>query len=223
MFELADFTFQNILGFATICISLATLMITYVLFNKQQDAEIIVYIAPSQVNYQCIDLVVENIGNGLARNVSFTTDKPIPKSAFGFEQGGGNDITMFDDGVFINGIAYFFPKEQRRFLWGQYHALNEALEDGKLNITVQYSSKRFGGLCMKKHTTTSLLDIATFRYVSASNKSIALLKKVESLREEIKDSFRKTNGNFRDLNRTVDALLKLQNKETKRPWERNHK
>ena len=154
MFDISNFTFQNILTVTTIWISLISLVIAYVIFNKQQDPEVIIYVALSKTHQSCLDLIVENVGAGVAYNLRITSSKALPIRAFGFKSV-GNKIEYSDDGLLAKGLQYFVPKEKRIQLWGQYAVLKEALDDGSVEITAHYNGHRFCKLDAKKFHSDS--------------------------------------------------------------------
>lgn len=210
---------ESILAITSTLTAICTLVITYILYNKQQEPEVIVYLVPSNTN-KSINLIVENIGNGIARNITFNSNKPIPKSACGWEKT-GNRIDYFDDGIFIKGIQFFLPKNKRNFQWGDYWALKEALGDGTIEIETNYQSFRLGGLYKKKHKAVSVIDVSSFRYVDASNHEINVVDSLKNIRKELENNIRKNNQNMLKLNHNLEHLL-VMNKKTKRVWEKNH-
>ena len=217
MFDISNFTFQNILTVTTIWISLISLVIAYVIFNKQQDPEVIIYVALSKTHQSCLDLIVENVGAGVAYNLRITSSKALPIRAFGFKSV-GNKIEYSDDGLLAKGLQYFVPKEKRIQLWGQYAALKEALDDGSVEITAHYHGHRFGKLYAKKFHSVSVVDITSFMHMEASNSQFELISKIQKIEAQLKD----TNRKLRDISESLDAQTQIKEVNLKkRVWEKN--
>ncbi len=188
-----------------------------VIFNKQQDPEVIIYVALSKTHQSCLDLIVENVGAGVAYNLRITSSKALPIKAFGFQLV-GNNIKYSDDGFLARGVQYFVPKEKRTQLWGQYAALKEALDDGCVEITAHYDGHRFGKLYAKKFHSVSVVDITIFMHMATSNSQFELISKIQNIEAQLKD----TNRKLSDISESLDAQTQIKEMNLKkRVWEKN--
>ena len=67
-----------------VIITLSATVINWRLFRSQIDPRVIVYAEADETRPSIILIVIENIGKGLAKNVSFTLSHQIPSEAYGW-------------------------------------------------------------------------------------------------------------------------------------------
>jgi hypothetical protein len=176
----------EILSFTALVIALLSAVISYVLLRAQSEPEVVVYAVADLGRPSIINLIIENIGKGIARNVSFRTSRPMPQEAFGFENAA--IPKQMQRGPIVHGIAFLHPGERRVITWGQYGGLTKGLEDQPLDVTATYYSSPAFKLVRKKHVTSSTIDIKSFEGTDASDgnwdkKSAEQLQKIaETLR-----------------------------------------
>ena len=77
-------TFQAIFYVASPLVTLLAVSVAYIALLRQSRPHIIVEYRPNPNIQTMIDLVIENMGNGLARDVSVS--QPIPIAYFGIEE-----------------------------------------------------------------------------------------------------------------------------------------
>lgn len=91
---------------ASLSIALITVMATvinYLFFRANVDPNIIIYVDTDEKRPSLILLVVENIGKGLARDISFNFSKPLPQDAWGLGPESEEPQAM-NSGPLIHGI-----------------------------------------------------------------------------------------------------------------------
>jgi len=93
-------------------ITVSATVINYLFFRSQTDPEVIVYASLDERRPSVVILVIENIGRGLAKNITFASSKPIPQKAFGLGDDAPTPRTM-DYGPIINGIPSLGPHSKR--------------------------------------------------------------------------------------------------------------
>ncbi|RTZ48052.1 hypothetical protein EKL30_03560 [Candidimonas sp. SYP-B2681] len=147
---------SELLSWAAVPVALSSVIVSYHLLRLQRDPELAVYATPDHQRPSIINLVLENIGNGIALDVTFKSNRDIPVRAFGFED--AQEPRTMDSGVLINGIASFLPGEERIIPWGQYGGLKKGLGNGLLDITATYYSKRPLRIWTAKHRSVSQID-----------------------------------------------------------------
>lgn len=176
----------ELLSLTALVIALMSAMISYVLLRAQSEPEIVVYAVADTRRPSFINLIIENIGKGIARDVSSKTSRPLPQEALGFE-----DAPMpkqMQRGPIIHGIAFLHPSERRVVTWGQYGGIKKGLEGIPIDVTATYFSSPALKLIRKKHVTQSTIDIESFEGTDASDdnwdkKSAEQLQKIaESIR-----------------------------------------
>ncbi|CUA87851.1 hypothetical protein [Pseudidiomarina woesei] len=154
--EIGIFWTSVILALVTVT---ATLF-NYLLLRTQKDPEVIVYATPDDRRPSIINLVIENIGPGLAKRVKFTLPDYFPERAFGFED--APKPNNMSHGPLVSGIPSLGPNAKRIITWGQYGGLFQALADEPVLIKCKYSRDRIGFPGSKKLTNECLVDIKSF-------------------------------------------------------------
>ncbi len=109
-----------------------------------------------------INLIIENVGRGVALDVSFSSSRSIPREAFGLGPNVKKTAKTFDIGPFASGIPSLGPGSKRILTWGQHGGLDAAIGDGTIDITARYRSKPPMSFGWKTHATTSRIDIKSF-------------------------------------------------------------
>ena len=157
----------ELLSFVALLIALASTVINYLLLRAQQDPEVVVYIIHDTRRPSIINLIIENIGKGIARDISFASDRAMPWEAFGFAE--SKMPKQMERGPLIYGVPFLSPGEKRIMTWGQYHGLSKGLEGKPINITAKYFSNPRFRLVRQTHTTVSTIDIKSFEGTDASD------------------------------------------------------
>lgn len=123
-----------------------------------------------------IQLVIRNIGNGLAQNVRFETSRPL-MVMYGLDEENPDPPRPVDKGPFVTGIPSLGPGDCRIMNWGQPGALKSALGEGAIDITSLYE---FEGKPMPP--TVCHVDVASF-LGTVAHESIELraVKALESI------------------------------------------
>ncbi|TLD43573.1 MAG: hypothetical protein JETT_0004 [Candidatus Jettenia ecosi] len=158
---------SEILSLVALVIAFTSTIINYLLLRLHRDPEVIVYAASDHRRPSIINLVIENIGKGLAFDVKFETNRSIPQRAFGFEN--APNPKPMDNGPLIIGIPSLGVGEKRIITWGQFGGLNKGLGDDVLDITATYRSCPMLRFTKQKHKTKSRIDIKSFKGTDASD------------------------------------------------------
>lgn len=150
---------------ATLVVGTVTIfaaLVNYFIFRSQVDGNVIVYAKHDTKRSTIITLTIENIGKGVAYDVGFTSSRPIPDDAFGWEPIPQEKSKYMSDGPFINGIPALEPGGKRELDWGQFIGLKSAL--GGKPITIKATYRSAGDLFQtdSMKTTDSVIDIMSF-------------------------------------------------------------
>lgn len=142
----------------------------------QSDPNIIVTAVHDENNPSLLLLVIRNIGNGLAKEIQFTSSKQIMQ-AFGI----GNDeirapIPM-QEGPFVDGISSLGPNENIKIYWGQSGGLNRLLGKETIEIRCEFKSSD-----NRNHVNNCSIDVASFMKTVASE---SMIKKIANALEGI--------------------------------------
>lgn len=161
------FSASEILSLVALVIALTSLVVNFLLLRIQRDPDVTVIAIHDDRRPSIINLIIQNTGQGAARDVTFSSNCPIPARAFGFE--GAPQPAAMSDGPLIRGIPTFAPGEKRIITWGQYGGLKSGLGDNVLDIVSTYYSRPALSLTRQRHTTTSRIDIRSFEGTDASD------------------------------------------------------
>jgi len=191
-----------------VLITVAATLFNYLFFRSQIDPEVIVYVTPDEKRPSIIMLVIENIGCGLAKDISFSYSRPIPQDAFGFEN--AQVPKNMNYGPLITGIPALGPKSKRFITWGQYGGLEKGIGNDVIHVTVTYKSDYRFPLGKRTHKTICPLDIKSFEGTDESDKNWD--KKAADQLEKIATVLNQAVSEFRSLK--ID-LIKHTNSEGK--------
>ncbi len=176
-----------------VLVTVTATAINYLFFRSQTDPEVIIYASPDERRPSIVILVIENIGRGLAKDISFTSSKPIPQKAFGFGENAPTPRTM-NHGPIINGIPSLGPNSKRIITWGQYGGLKKGICDDVIYITVTFRSDRIYGLGKRSHKVVCPIDIKSFAGTDAADynwdqKAANQLEKIAKTLERLASGF----------------------------------
>lgn len=188
---------EHLLSIIALVVAVTSAIISYVLLRLQQDPDVVVYAIPDARRPSIINLVIENIGKGIARDVTFTSDAPVPQKAFGFEDAPKPEVMM--SGPLVRGIPFLPSGDKRVITWGQYGGLLAGLPTDPLSVTAHYRSQPSLRFLPKKHKTCSQIDLRSFEGTDVSDhnwdkKTAEQLEKIartlQSLREPSSSALR---------------------------------
>lgn len=122
---------QTIFYVVSPLITLLAVSVAYLALLKQSKPHILIQYRPNPNIQTFIDLIVENIGGGMARDITFS--QPLPAKCFGIEKHDGPGLEVLGDGLpaIAAGQRYIFDG-------GQYGGLASKICD-KLEIEISYS------------------------------------------------------------------------------------
>ena len=142
--------------------------LTYRLVRSQNEPNLVVYVRHDESRRGIIQIIIENIGRGLASDVSFALSHQIPVGAFGFSEAEAQPGEPMIDGPLIEGIPALGPGDSRKIIWGQFGGLYKALGDGIVEVKCQY---RDGARRMPP--ATFRLDVRSFKKTDAAESDAA--------------------------------------------------
>jgi hypothetical protein len=116
--------------------------LTYRLVRAQSEPNVAVYVRHDDSRPSLIEIVVANIGRGLATDLSFTSSRPLFHKAFGVSLDQATTAEPMLDGPLVEGIPALGPGDSRRITWGQYGGLLKALGDGTITVQCHYKHGR---------------------------------------------------------------------------------
>lgn len=169
---------------ATLILAILTgiyVLLTKKILEAQSDPCVILTVVHDQNRPSILQLVVKNIGNGLAHDISFEFSKPLPNHAWGITTENAKDAEVMKDGPLILGIPALGPGEERKIDWGQYGGLIKNI--GEKPITATSFFKNNG---KKMKPVKSYLDVKSFEGTNASESPIAkIANHIENISKEV--------------------------------------
>lgn len=132
-------------------VTLLAVSVAYLALLKQSRPQILVQYRPNPGIQTLIDLVIENIGGGMARDVTFS--KPLPSQCYGIEKADGEGLEVLSDGLpaIASGQRYVFDG-------GQYGGLTSRIGE-KLELEISYSFRNPIGI-NRKRKESCVLSVA---------------------------------------------------------------
>lgn len=174
---------MGLMSVLTIVISLLSVLIAYMVFANNLKPKIIIFAQMHKNKKTIINLVVKNIGNDIAYDVKFVSDRPIPRSAFGLLKL-ENPNEFFESGIFSYGIKVFNPQQEFVYEWGQFYGLMEALNEQPLEIKAYYKYRNPLKLWYPKGKDVSVIDIREMSGLPVNYGSVRV--ELKNLTEEVK-------------------------------------
>ena len=167
-------------------IAISSVLISYIVYRSSNAPNVIVYADDDKRRPTIIVLVIENIGHGPAKNVTFSLARDLPQKAWGFD-----DAQMpqkMDEGPILTGVPYLAPGARRVINWGQYGGLKKWFEGSTIDVQVSFERCDPIPLLRKRITNVSTLDVASFGPTDASdsNWDKKVAKELEGLNAQMK-------------------------------------
>jgi len=147
---------QTIFYVVSPLVTLLAVFVAYMALVKQSRPHILVHYRPNPDIPSIIDLVIENVGGGMARNVSFS--QAIPAKCYGIEKASGDCTDVLGDGLPAIAAAQKYV-----FDGGQYGGLAERLGE-KLELEVSYEYKNPIGIA-RKRKESCVLSVSHMKYM----------------------------------------------------------
>ncbi|RZG45760.1 hypothetical protein [Acinetobacter wuhouensis] len=154
----------------TLIIALLSLIVAYIVYYNNSIGDVVVYAQVDKRRQTIINLIIHNIGKGIAKDIQFICPKGIPKKAYGIS-GLSEPLKHYDSGAFINGLPILFPDEKLVYSWGQYGGLKEALNGEPLEIEITFFSRSNFQLIRRKIKNRVVIDPTAFEGVDISESS----------------------------------------------------
>lgn len=142
-------------------------------------------------------LIVENAGNGLAKDVSFDFEPSLVNS-----RGKISELSLLKDG-----ISSIPPKYQIR----HFFDMSPSYFDKNLPLKYRVKTSYYGGLKDEKRTIEHVLDVGSYKMVSFLDKKglNELVKTVDNLNKNNK----KIANNLDNIKEILDSGISLKNNE----------
>lgn len=172
--------------------ALIAALVSYLALYRNSKPQLLIYYRPNPNAGTIIDLVVENIGQGSAINIKFSTDIPIRCY-------GRNNLNWDGSHILKSGFLMLAPGQKYIFDGGQFGGIQQKLGDG-LAVRVFYEYKNPIG-CLSEDSESFVLSVEYLGWMSArrsSNEAItdALISQNKTTLHEVRDELRKINASL---------------------------
>lgn len=158
---------MQVLSVVTVVIALLSLIVAYRIYYDNSTGDVVVYAQVDRKRSTIINLVIHNIGKGIARDIKFICLDGIPKEAYGISSL-DKPLNRYESGAFFNGLPILFPDERLVYSWGQFGGLKEALDGKPLEIEIIFFSHISLQLMRRKIRNKIVIDINAFEGVDIS-------------------------------------------------------
>lgn len=171
----------------TLIISFLSLLVAYVVYYNNSKGDVIVYAQVDKRRPSIINLVIHNIGKGIAKDIKFICPNGVPKEAYGIT-GLDQPLKLYDSGPFVNGLPILFPDEKFIYAWGQYGGLKEALNGMALKIEISSYNSHSMQIIKLRHKKEFLIDPNIFEGLDISESSFEreIRISIQSINESLK-------------------------------------
>jgi hypothetical protein len=148
--------------------------LTFRLVRSQSEPNVVVYVKHDESRTTILQIIIENIGRGIATDVTFKSSRPIPAHAWGISIDQAKPAETMIDGPLIKGIPALGPGDSRKISWGQYGGLMKALGNESLLLTFQYKD---GSRQMPSRSVE--LECASFAHTDAvDSETVRMIKEL---------------------------------------------
>lgn len=118
---------------------------------------VVVYLRHDDRRATLFQIVIENVGKGVANDIRFELSGPIPRLAKGHTEAEAPPAEPMTSGPLIDGITALGPGDKREMVWGQYGGLMKAIGEKGIQVKCRF---KFGKEEMDPVYCT--LDIKSF-------------------------------------------------------------
>ena len=156
-----------VLPILSLIIGLLTFIIAYIVYYNNTVGDVVVYAKVDLERPTVINLIIHNIGKGVARDIKFISPTGIPEKAYGIT-GLSDPKKNYESGALISGLSILFTDEKIIYSWGQFGGLKEALDNKPLEIEITFYSRTALQLCKRKIVNKVIINPMEFSGVDIS-------------------------------------------------------
>jgi hypothetical protein len=184
--------------------AIATLLLAFLTFvyvrltkdilENQSNPCVIVSVIHDDERPTVLQLVIKNVGTGVAHDISFESSRSIPANAWDLSDQETRTGEPMIDGPLIDGIPALGPGETRKIDWGQFAGLKRILGNEPIALQCRYKKN---GKTMRPMTCK--LDVKSFEgTVAAERPIVKIARELERISKDLHD----INSRFQRLNAT---------------------
>ena len=153
------------------CLTYKYVRLTHQILERYSDPCVIVTVIHDDSRPTILQIVIKNIGTGLAHDIRFEFSRPLP----------ANEAEIMSDGPLISGIPALGPGETRKIDWGQHGGLIKNVGDETITVTSFF--KKNG---KEMPSVASYLDVKSFWGTSIPEQPLPkIASQIEKIAKEI--------------------------------------
>ena len=171
----------------SLIVALTSLIVAYIIYYNNSIGDVVVYAKVDLTRPTMINLVIHNIGKGVARDINFISPTGIPEKSYGIE-GLTQPKKIYESGALVDGLTILLPDEKLVYSWGQFGGLKEALNNKPLEITITFYSRTALQIFKRKIVNKVIVNPMEFSGVNISE---------PSFQTEIKKSLREISSSLK--------------------------
>jgi len=179
--------------------------LTFRLVRSQSEPNVVVYVKHDYSRTTILQIIVENIGRGIANDIRFKSSRPIPAQAMGVAVDEAKRAVTMTEGPLIEGIPALGPGDSRRITWGQFGGLVKELGDEKIILEYEYKDGH-----RKMPSREAILEYQSFKGTDANDseavRMIRELRRVADALERIKTNSEGYGYSLENLTTSVDDI-----------------
>ena len=137
--------------------------LTYRLVRSQKEPHVIVYVCDDDSRPTILQIVIANIGGGVAFKICFDLSQPISHRVWDLETENVPSVSQITEGPLVDGIRSLAPGDSRKIDWGQFPGLFKAIGDSAIAVDCRYED-RTG----KLYNESFPLEVRSFKTTNAT-------------------------------------------------------
>jgi hypothetical protein len=109
----ADLILTTVQVLAAVVVTTLTLR----MLRVQTHPQVVVYVEHDDTRRTVLQIVIKNVGHGIARDVKFDLSRSLPRRAWGLKMETASVAGITEDGPLVQGIPALGPGSERRIDW----------------------------------------------------------------------------------------------------------
>jgi hypothetical protein len=153
----------------------------------QSDPYVILSVVQDYDRPSMLQLVVKNVGPGVAHDISFKFSRPIPEYAWGVKVENAQTAEIMSTGPLIDGIPMLGPGEKIMIDWGLYEGLRKNLGTEPVIVTCSFKKDK-----KRMKVVICKLDVRSFeKTIATKTIDSRIFEAIEEISQQLKNILEK--------------------------------
>jgi hypothetical protein len=162
-------------------------LLTHKMLKVPLDPYVILSVIQDYDRPSMLQLVVKNVGPGVAHDISFKFSRPIPEYAWGVKVENAQTAEIMSTGPLINGIPMLGPGEKIKIDWGQYEGLKKILGTEPVIVTCSFKKHK-----QRMKVVICKLDLSSFeKTIATKTIDSRIFEAIEEISQQLKNILEK--------------------------------